>query len=82
MVNDAMSRFGADERKQIEAFQNLKNLFDMTHVDNMRILRELIYPRDDQQPLVDGATKRRVSHFFISCFNRTTLLLPRYKHKC
>ncbi|KAG2714700.1 hypothetical protein I3760_03G040300 [Carya illinoinensis] len=68
----AMCNKHIDERKQIEAFQNLKNLFDMTHDDNMRILRELIYPRDDQQPLVHGATKRRVN---IDVLRRKNVLL-------
>lgn len=32
----------------------------MTHIDNMKILKALIYAKDDLQPLMDGATKRRV----------------------
>jgi len=38
----------------------LVNLFEMIHIDNMRVLRTLIYPGDDLQPLVDGSTKKRV----------------------
>lgn len=54
------SNFVADEKKFIEALHNLKTLFEMSHIDNMRILRALIYPKDDLLPLVDGATKSRV----------------------
>lgn len=54
------STFVADEKKYLEALHNLKTLFEMSHIDNMRILRALIYPKDDLLPLVDGATKTRV----------------------
>lgn len=50
-----------DEKKYLEALHNLKTLFEMSHIDNMRILRALIYPKDDLLPLVDGATKTRVN---------------------
>ncbi|KAL5793288.1 hypothetical protein ACOSP7_001882 [Xanthoceras sorbifolium] len=50
-----------DEKKHIEGYQNLLHLFEMAHVDNMRILRALIYQKDDLLPLVDGATKKRVN---------------------
>lgn len=29
-------------------------------MDNMKILRALIYAKDDQMPLLEGATKRTV----------------------
>jgi hypothetical protein len=38
----------------------VKLFFEMTHLDNMKVLKALICPRDDVQPLVDGSTKRRV----------------------
>ncbi|KAJ0113608.1 hypothetical protein Patl1_02885 [Pistacia atlantica] len=50
-----------DEKKHLEAYQNLLHLFDMVHIDNMRIIKALIYQKDDLLPLVDGSTKRRVS---------------------
>lgn len=50
-----------DERKHIEVFQNLLHLFEMIHIDNMRVLKALIYQKDDLQPLLDGDTKRRVN---------------------
>ncbi|OAY25625.1 protein SIEVE ELEMENT OCCLUSION B [Manihot esculenta] len=50
-----------DEKKQLETYQNLLHLFEMTHIDNMRILKALIYAKDDLLPLVEGTTKRRVN---------------------
>ena len=66
MLDNTKLHCGADERKQIEVFQNILHLFEMIHIDNMRVLKALIYQKDDQQPLVDGDTKRRVSNLFIS----------------
>ncbi|CAL5418828.1 unnamed protein product [Camellia sinensis] len=39
----------------------LVNVFQTTQIDNLKILKSLIYAKDDQLPLVDGSTKRRVS---------------------
>ncbi|XP_050205524.1 protein SIEVE ELEMENT OCCLUSION B-like [Mercurialis annua] len=50
-----------DEKRHIEAYQTLIRLFETSHVDNMKILRALIYAKDDQLPLYDGHTKRRVN---------------------
>ncbi|XP_028795892.1 protein SIEVE ELEMENT OCCLUSION B-like [Neltuma alba] len=50
-----------DEKRHIEAFQNLVRLFETAHVDNMKIIRALIYAKDDPPPLIDGPTKTRVS---------------------
>ncbi|XP_021299174.1 protein SIEVE ELEMENT OCCLUSION B [Herrania umbratica] len=52
-----------DERKDVETYQMLLNLFDPTvmHIDNMKILKALIYVKDDKLPLLDGSTKRHVS---------------------
>ncbi|KAJ6423996.1 hypothetical protein OIU84_024884 [Salix udensis] len=49
-----------DERRSIETFQMLKNLFEMIHIDNMKVLKALIYAKDDIQPLIDGSSKKRV----------------------
>ncbi|XVF85094.1 hypothetical protein PTKIN_Ptkin17bG0090500 [Pterospermum kingtungense] len=48
-----------DEKRQIEAYQTLVRLFETTHIDNMKILKALIYAKDDLAPLFDGMTKRR-----------------------
>ncbi|KAL3611996.1 hypothetical protein D5086_003016 [Populus alba] len=49
-----------DEKRNVESFQVLKNLFEMIHIDNMKVLKALIYARDDIQPLIDGSSKKRV----------------------
>ncbi|KAL8057304.1 hypothetical protein ABFX02_04G176100 [Erythranthe guttata] len=47
-----------DEKKNIDYFQTLVRLFETTpHFDNQRILGQLIYLKDDLQPLVIGANK-------------------------
>ncbi|KAL7171614.1 hypothetical protein ACSBR2_036303 [Camellia fascicularis] len=61
-----------DEKRHIEAFQMLVRLFEMAHIDNMKILKALIYAKDDQLPLVDGSTKKRVS---IDVLRRKNVLL-------
>ncbi|XVE67805.1 hypothetical protein DITRI_Ditri09bG0018000 [Diplodiscus trichospermus] len=52
-----------EERKDVETYQILLNLFDpnVIHIDNMKVLKALIYARDDKLPLLDGTTKRQVS---------------------
>lgn len=49
----------ADERRHIEAYHLLVRLFEIIHIDNMKILKALIYSKDDL-PLVDGLSKKRV----------------------
>ncbi|KAI9108851.1 hypothetical protein K1719_020156 [Acacia pycnantha] len=44
-----------------EAFHNLVDLFKTIHVDNMKILRALIYAKDDPPPLIDCPNRARVS---------------------
>ncbi|XP_074563678.1 protein SIEVE ELEMENT OCCLUSION B-like [Curcuma longa] len=48
------------EKKHVEAFQMLLRLFEAVHIDNMKILKAMISSKDDL-PLLDGATKKRVS---------------------
>ncbi|KAK4762508.1 hypothetical protein SAY86_008276 [Trapa natans] len=48
------------EKQEIEAYQKLVRLFDMPHIDNIKILQALIYGKDDQAPLIDCSTKKRV----------------------
>ncbi|KAK8502858.1 hypothetical protein V6N13_003325 [Hibiscus sabdariffa] len=52
-----------EERRDVETYKMLLNLFDpnVLHIDNMKILKALIYAKDDKLPLLDGATKRQVS---------------------
>lgn len=50
----------------MEAYQNLHRLMEMIHIDNLKVLKALIYQKDDLLPLFDGVTKRRVYNPFIS----------------
>ncbi|XP_027338753.1 protein SIEVE ELEMENT OCCLUSION B-like [Abrus precatorius] len=50
-----------DEKRHMEAFHNLIHLFESVHIDNMKIIRALIYGKDDILPLFDGTAKSRVS---------------------
>ncbi|RVW20647.1 Protein SIEVE ELEMENT OCCLUSION B [Vitis vinifera] len=61
-----------EEKRNVETYQMLQNLFQSIHIDNMKILKALIYAKDDMQPLVDGSTKRRVH---IDVLRRKNVLL-------
>ncbi|TXG56157.1 hypothetical protein EZV62_017470 [Acer yangbiense] len=50
-----------DEKGHIETHQALVKLNETAQSDNMNYLKALIYDKDDQQPLLDGSTKNRVS---------------------
>ncbi|KAK2636627.1 hypothetical protein Ddye_031419 [Dipteronia dyeriana] len=52
-----------DEKIQIETYQALIRLIEAPHIDNMKVVRALIYAKDDQLPLViiEGSTRRRAS---------------------
>lgn len=50
-----------DGKRHIEAYQTLVRLFETIHIDNMKILRALIYAHDDILPLYDGSAKKRVN---------------------
>ncbi|KAL6351613.1 hypothetical protein AAG906_040967 [Vitis piasezkii] len=50
-----------NDKKHIEAYMMLVRLFETPHIDNMKIIRVLIYAKDDQPPLFDGLSKRKVS---------------------
>ncbi|XP_048137022.1 protein SIEVE ELEMENT OCCLUSION B-like [Rhodamnia argentea] len=57
------------ETRDLEAYRTLVRLFDM---DNMIILKHLIYAKDDIQPLVAGSTKSRAS---LEVLRKKTVLL-------
>lgn len=46
-----------------EAYMNLVRLFEIPHLDNNKILRALIYSKDDKMPLIDGISKEKVCTF-------------------
>ncbi|KAK1364590.1 hypothetical protein POM88_040151 [Heracleum sosnowskyi] len=58
--------------KHDEAYRTLVRLFETPHIDNMKVLKALIYPKDDQLPLFESSTKRRVS---IETLRRKIVLL-------
>ncbi|PSR87537.1 Protein SIEVE ELEMENT OCCLUSION B like [Actinidia chinensis var. chinensis] len=50
-----------EEKRNVEAYEALLHIFEMIHIDNMKVLKAIIYAKDDLQPLFDGSTKRRVT---------------------
>ncbi|KAM3751857.1 hypothetical protein ACB098_04G143000 [Castanea mollissima] len=50
-----------DEKRHLEYYQNLVHLFETPHLDNMKILKALLNPKDELQPLVIGSTKTRAN---------------------
>ena len=52
--------FDADEKRHMEAYQMLSELFKDFHTDNMKVLKAFIYARDNQQPLFHGRSNQRV----------------------
>lgn len=61
-----------EEKRHIEAYLTLVRLFETPHLDNMKILKALIYVREDQLPLFDGSNKKRAS---IELLRRKIVLL-------
>ena len=55
----------SDMMKNDEAYKTLVRMLETPHIDNTKFLKALIYPKDDQLPLYDGYTRRRVSSQFI-----------------
>lgn len=54
------SMFCAEEKMHVEYFQMLVHLFEATQFDNMKIMRAMIYIKDDLLPLEVGTTQTRV----------------------
>nr|XP_017224199.1 PREDICTED: protein SIEVE ELEMENT OCCLUSION B-like isoform X1 [Daucus carota subsp. sativus]XP_017224200.1 PREDICTED: protein SIEVE ELEMENT OCCLUSION B-like isoform X1 [Daucus carota subsp. sativus] len=48
-------------KKHDEAYRTFVRLLETPHFDNTKFLKTLIYPKDDQLPLFEGHTRRRVS---------------------
>ncbi|GAB2297882.1 hypothetical protein Dimus_031967 [Dionaea muscipula] len=61
-----------DEKKHTEAYQMLVHLFEKPNIDNMKILKALLNGKEDQLPLLEGSTKRRVG---IDVLRRKNVLL-------
>ncbi|XP_057491143.1 protein SIEVE ELEMENT OCCLUSION B-like [Actinidia eriantha] len=50
-----------EEKRNVEAYEALLHIFEMIHIDNLKVLKAIIYAKDDLQPLFDGGSKRRVN---------------------
>lgn len=63
-----------EDKRHIEAYLTLVRLFETIHLDNMKILKALIYTsgKEDDAPLFDGSTKKRIS---IDVLRRKNVLL-------
>ncbi|KAK4750702.1 hypothetical protein SAY87_004184 [Trapa incisa] len=61
-----------DDKMYAEAYHNLLRLFDTYHVDNMKILKALIYAKEDILPLYNSSTKTRVG---LDALRKKTVLL-------
>lgn len=59
-----------EEKKQFESYNNLVRIFEMPHLDNQKVLKTLIYAKEDIQPLLQGNTKVN-----IEILRRKTVLL-------
>lgn len=57
-----MKWVNVDEKRHIEAYLTLVRLFETPHLDNIKILKALIYAKEDQLPLFDGSNKKRVCY--------------------
>ncbi|KAF8021546.1 hypothetical protein BT93_G1864 [Corymbia citriodora subsp. variegata] len=64
-----------DETRDPEAYETLVCLFDQVHLDNMTVLKHLIYAKDNIPPLVDGNTKSKSRVGLEVLRNKTVLLL-------
>ncbi|XP_004236294.2 protein SIEVE ELEMENT OCCLUSION B-like [Solanum lycopersicum] len=60
------------EKMHIEYFQMLVHLFEATQFDNMKIMRAMIYIKDDLLPLEVGTTQTRA---IVEVLRRKTVLL-------
>ncbi|GFY87291.1 sieve element occlusion amino-terminus protein [Actinidia rufa] len=60
------------EKRNIEAYEALLHIFEMIHIDNLKVLKAIIYAKDDLQPLFDGGSKRRVN---LDVLRRKNILL-------
>ncbi|KAF7845123.1 protein SIEVE ELEMENT OCCLUSION B [Senna tora] len=61
-----------EKRIDDEAYDMLVELFRMPHIDNIRVLKALIYAKDDLPPLYDGYSKKR---FGLEVLRRKNVLL-------
>ena len=51
----------AEEKQHDEYFLMLMRIFDVTHLDNLKIIKALFCAKDDVHPLLDGSSRTRVN---------------------
>ncbi|XP_028062896.1 protein SIEVE ELEMENT OCCLUSION B-like [Camellia sinensis] len=61
-----------DKEGYFDSFHTLARLLETVHIDNTKILKALIFAKEDQLPLIDGNTKTRVH---IDVLRRKNVLL-------
>ncbi|XP_076907068.1 protein SIEVE ELEMENT OCCLUSION B-like [Bidens hawaiensis] len=61
-----------EEKQHDEYYLMLVRIFDVSHIDNLKILKALFCAKDDIHPLLDGSTKTRVN---VDVLRRKTVLL-------
>lgn len=50
----------AEEKQHDEYYLMLVRIFEVPHLDNLKILKALFCPKDDIHPLMEGSSKTRV----------------------
>ncbi|KAJ0539952.1 putative sieve element occlusion [Helianthus annuus] len=61
-----------EEKQHDEYFLMLMRIFEVSHLDNLKILKALFCGKDDIHPLLDGSSKTRVN---VDVLRRKTVLL-------
>lgn len=61
----------SDVKRQSKAYDNLVNLFRLSHIDNMKILKAMIHSKDNL-PLIDLTAKNRIP---VDVLRRKTVIL-------
>ncbi|KAI3686401.1 hypothetical protein L1987_80077 [Smallanthus sonchifolius] len=61
-----------EEKQHDEYFFMLVRIFDVSHLDNLKILKALFCGKDDIHPLLDGSSKTRVN---VDVLRKKTVLL-------
>ncbi|GKA40862.1 sieve element occlusion B-like protein [Tanacetum coccineum] len=62
----------AEEKQHDEYFLMLVRIFDVAHIDNLKIIKALFCAKDDIHPLLDGSSKTRVN---VDVLRKKTVLL-------
>ncbi|KAI7995070.1 Protein SIEVE ELEMENT OCCLUSION B [Camellia lanceoleosa] len=61
-----------DEKRKVEAYNSLLNISEIIHIDNITVLKALIYAKENLLPLFDGSSKKMVN---LEVLRKKTVLL-------